>query len=139
MTGRERFNLALAHREGDRVPIDDSPWTTTIARWRREGLPEGVSPQEYFGYEMGGVGADLSLGMEPEVVEETEEYTIAWNANGALRKNFRHSTSTPECIDFKIKTPEDWFAWKEGLEVGRDRINWEGALTAMRAAREGGL
>ncbi len=139
MTGKERFDLALAHREGDRVPIDDSPWRTTIARWHREGLPEGTSPAEYFGYEMSGAGADLTLGMEPEVVEETDEYTIAWNSNGALRKNFKHSTSTPECIDFKIKTPDDWFAWKENLEVGRDRINWEGGLRNQRAAREKGL
>lgn len=139
MTGKERFDLALAHREGDRVPIDDSPWQTTIARWRREGLPEGVSPREYFGYEMSGAGADLSLGMDTEIVEETDEYVIAWNANGALRKNFRHSTSTPECIDFRIRTPDDWFAWKRNLQVGRDRINWEAGLAALRHAREQGL
>lgn len=139
MTGKERFDLALAHREGDRIPIDDGPWATTVRRWHQEGLPEGVSPREYFGYEMSGAGADLSLGLEPEVVEETEEYTIAWNSSGALRKNFKHSTSTPECIDFKIKTPEDWFAWKETLTIGRDRVNWEGGLRAMRAARDQGL
>jgi uroporphyrinogen decarboxylase len=139
MTGKERIDCALAHREGDRVPIDDSPWATTIARWRREGLPANVAPREYFGYEMSGVGADLTLGLEPEVVEETDEYRIAWDANGALRKNFRHSTSTPECIDFKITTPEAWYAWKETMTVGRDRINWEGSLLAMRHARENGL
>ncbi|MEA3403976.1 MAG: uroporphyrinogen decarboxylase family protein [Armatimonadota bacterium] len=139
VTSRERVLAALSHREADRVPIDDSPWATTIRRWRREGLPEGVSPAEYFGYEFSGVGADLSLRMPTEVVEETDEYTIAWNANGALRKNFKHSTSTPECIDFRIKTSADWYAWKEEMEVGRDRINWEGGLRAQRAAREGGL
>lgn len=139
MTSRERVLMVLHHREPDRVPIDDSPWATTIARWRREGLPEDTTPAEYFGFEFSGIGADVTLGMEPEVVEETDEYTIAWNSNGALRKNFRHSTSTPECIDFKIKTPADWHAWKQELEIGRDRINWEGGLRAMRAAREKGL
>ncbi len=139
MTGRERVLAALNHREADRIPIHDSPWATTIARWRQEGLPPNVSPAQYFGYELSGVGADLSLGMEPKVVEETDEYTIAWNSNGALRKNFKHSTSTPECIDFTIKSADDWFAWKEQLSVGRDRINWEGGLRAMRAAREQGL
>lgn len=139
MTGNERIDCALAHREGDRVPIDDSPWQTTIARWHREGLPANVAPREYFGYEMSGVGADLTLGLEPEVVEETEEYRIAWDANGALRKNFKHSTSTPECIDFTMTTPEAWCAWKETMTVGRDRINWEAGLLAMRHARENGL
>jgi uroporphyrinogen decarboxylase len=139
MTGKERIDLALAHREGDRVPIDDSPWQTTIERWRQEGLPENVSPAEYFGYEMSGAGADLSLGLPVEVVEETEEYTIAWNSSGALRKNFKHSTSTPECIDFKVKTADDWFAWKRGLRMGHDRIPWESGLAAQRVARERGL
>jgi len=139
VTSRERVLAALNHREADRVPIDDSPWTTTVRRWHQEGLPEGVSPQQYFGFEFSGIGADLSLGMPTEIVEETDEYIIAWNSNGALRKNFKHSTSTPECLDFKIKTPADWYAWKQELEVGRDRINWEGGLAAMRAAREQGL
>ncbi len=138
MTGKERFDLALAHREGDRVPIQDTPWHTTTQRWHREGMPAGVSAHQYFGFGMSGVSADLSLGLPTEVVEETDEYTIAWNSSGALRKNFRHSTSTPECLDFKIKTPEDWFAWKETMTVGRDRINFEGCEAGMRAARENG-
>lgn len=138
MTGKERFDLALSHREADRVAIHDTPWRTTIERWHREGLPAGVSPHQHFGYEMSSTGADLTLRLPRETVEETDEYTIAWDANGALRKNFRHSTSTPECIDFKIKTPEDWFAWKETMTVGRERIGFEGSMAAMRAARENG-
>ncbi len=139
MTSRERVLAALHHREPDRVPIDDHPWRTTVVRWHEEGLPEGVTPAEYFGFEFSGAGADTTLRMEPQVVEETDEYTIAWNANGALRKNFRHSTSTPECIDFKIKTSADWYAFKQDLEIGRDRINWEAGLASLRAAREKGL
>jgi len=139
VTGRERVLAALHHREPDQVPINDSPWSTTIRRWHEEGLPPGVSPAQYFGFEFSGAGADLTLRMPGEVVEETDEYVIAWDANGALRRNFRHSTSTPECIDFRIKTPADWYAWKRQMDVGRDRINWEGALTAQRHAREQGL
>ena len=139
MTGRERVLAALHHTEGDQIPIDDSPWTTTIRRWHGEGLPEGVSPREYFGFEFSGVGADTSLRMPAEVVEETDEYVIAWNSNGALRKNFKHSTSVPESFDFKIKTPADWFAWKQEMEIGRDRIDWVGGLRAQRAAHEQGL
>ena len=139
MTSRERVLAALNHSEGDRVPIHDSPWATTVRRWHEEGLPAGVTPQQYFGFEFSGTGADLTLRMPTEVVEETDEYRIAWDGNGALRKNFRHSTSTPECIDFKIKTAADWYAWKPKLEIGRDRVPWEGGLAAMRAVRDAGL
>ncbi len=139
MTSRERVLAALHHRETDRVPIDDSPWATTIVRWREEGLPANLTPAQYFGFEFSGASADLSLGMETEVIEDTDEYTIAWNANGALHRNFKHSTSTPECLDFRIKTSADWFARKQEMAIGRERINWEAGLAGMRAARDKGL
>jgi len=139
MTSRERVLAALNHREADRVPIHDSPWFTTVRRWHQEGLPADMSPAQYFGYEFSGVSADTSLRLPTEVVEETDEYTVTWNSNGALRKNWKHATSTPECLDFRIKTSADWFAWKQDLEIGRDRIDWEGGLRAQRAAHEQGL
>jgi len=37
MTSRERVRLALEHKQADRVAIHDSPWGTTMARWRSEG------------------------------------------------------------------------------------------------------
>ncbi len=139
MTGSERVLAALNHQEGDRIPIDDSPWFTAVERWRQEGLPADMTPQQYFGFEFSGAGADLSLRMEPEMVEETDDYTIAWNSNGALRKNWKHATSTPECLDFKIKTAAEWFAHKREMDFGRNRINWEGGLHAQRYAKENGL
>ena len=45
MTGRERVSAALNFQEPDRIAIQDSPWWTTIARWHKEGLPEGVAQQ----------------------------------------------------------------------------------------------
>ncbi len=139
MTGRERVLAALNHREGDRVPIHDTPWFTTVRRWHQEGLPVDMTPQQYFGFEQSGTGADLTLRMEPEVVEETDEYTIAWNSNGALRKNWKNATSTPECIDFKIKTASDWFAHKQEMDLGPDRVNLEGCLNGQKHANERGL
>ena len=43
MTSAERVRTALSLREPDRVPIHDSPWRATLARWHREGLPEEIS------------------------------------------------------------------------------------------------
>ena len=47
MTSRERVQLALQHKEADRIAIQDSPWATTVARWRKEGLPEGQSITDF--------------------------------------------------------------------------------------------
>ncbi len=138
MTSRERFLAVLQHEEPDRVPIHDSPWATTIARWHEEGLPEDQSPHQCFGYELSGYAPDLSLRFAHETIEETDEYTITRNANGALRKSWRHATSTPECIDFVIRTRADWEEHKHRMAMSRDRINFEAALKAQAAARAKG-
>ncbi len=33
----------------DRIPLDDTYWTSTEERWRQEGCFAGVSPLDYFG------------------------------------------------------------------------------------------
>ena len=49
MTSYERFKRMYEHREADRIPIIDSPWGGTVARWKREGMPENVDWSDYFG------------------------------------------------------------------------------------------
>ncbi len=137
MTSRERILLALNHKEADRVPIHDSPWATTVRRWRREGLPENVSPHQYFGYEIVGFGADLSFQFPTQTIEETEDYIIVRNANGALVKNWKNATSTPEMIDFTITTREKWEEHKPLLAWNDKRVNWD-AVEQCRKAREQG-
>ncbi len=93
LNSRERVKLALKHEEADRVAIHDSPWGTTIARWRKEGMPE-VSPAEFFNYELVFISADLSLRLQPVKIEETNEYIISRDANGRTLKNWKNRTST---------------------------------------------
>jgi uroporphyrinogen decarboxylase len=138
MTSRERITLALDHQEADRIALHDSPWGTTITRWHQEGLPEGVGPFDYFHYEMTGTGPDTTHRFPTETVEETEEYTIVRNSNGALTRNWKSKTSTPEMMDFTITSRALWEEHKSRLEVTKDRIDWENGLKAQAAAREKG-
>ena len=108
MTSEERFKLALAHKEPDRVPIYDSVWPTTIKRWQNEGLPSDITPFDFFNYELSEIYIDVTFQFEEEIIEETEEYIIVKNRNGALRKDWKEKTSTPEYIDFVVKTSDDW-------------------------------
>ncbi|MBD3181594.1 hypothetical protein GF312_04825 [Candidatus Poribacteria bacterium] len=135
-TSRERVSLALQHQEADRVAIQDSPWGTTIARWRKEGLPKNVSPADYFGYEFIRLGADLSFRFKPEVLEETNEYRIHRDANGRTLKNWKEKTSTPKLIDYAVKTREDWEKHKHRLTPDPDRINWERMEQAYKNAQK---
>ena len=138
MTSKERIGLALQHKEADRIAIFDSPWGTTIERWHKEGLPEGVGPHEYFHYEMGGVGADTSLRLPGETLEDTEEYTIVRNSNGAVARNWKHKTSTPEYTEFAIRSRADWDRLKDRYDDLEGRVDIEAARNAMQSAEETG-
>lgn len=136
MTSRERVALALRHEEADRIAIQDSPWGTTISRWRKEGLPENVSPADFYNYEFMNIGADLSFRLPGKVLEETDEYRIYTDANGRTLKNWKESTSTPMLIDYIVKTRDDWEQHKHLLSPDRTRINWEATAQTYKRARE---
>lgn len=138
MTSRERVTRALRHEIADRVAIQDSPWGTTVVRWRREGLPQNVSPAEFFNYEFERMGADLSFRFPTEVLEETDEYKIHLDANGRTLKNWKNSTSTPMLIDYTIKTREDWEQHKHRLLPDRGRIDWNAMEQTYKRANEQG-
>ena len=139
MTSRERVKLALQHKEADRIAIHDSPWGTTVERWRKEGLPADQSPTQYFGFEFRGSGGNNSLQLPRKVLEETDEYVIATNPDGAVLKNWKHKTSTPELIDFTIKSREKWEEYKPRMVMNESRVNWEQQLKANKQVREGGF
>lgn len=124
MTGAQRFKLALAHREPDRIPIHDSPWAATVDRWQDEGLPHHVPVAEYFGYELWGSGCDLSPRFPVRVLERTDEYIIESTADGGVRRNHRDRSTTPEVVQCAMRTREDWARIKPRLEAGVTRVNW---------------
>jgi uroporphyrinogen decarboxylase len=138
MTSRERILAAINHEEADRVAVHDAPWATTVTRWREEGLPEGQSPTQYFGFEFRAFSGDSSLRLETEVVDETDEYKIAKTGDGATQRNWKSTTSTPELIDFSITTREKWEEVKPRMVMCDERVNWEDGLKANREATEQG-
>ncbi len=138
MTSRERIALALAHKQADRIAIHDAPWGTTVERWRREGLPPEVSPADYFGYEMVGIGTDTSFQFPTETLEETEEYTIRKGSGGAIVKNWKGRTSTPELVGFTVTTRRAWEENRHLLEMNDSRVDWPRAHEIMDKARRQG-
>jgi len=138
MTSRERVLAAIRREPLDRVPIHDSPWATTIARWHKEGLPADSNPADYFGYEFVGFGADLTLQLPTERVEETDEYVVERNANGALVMNWKHRTSTPEMRAFTVTTREKWQELRDRYTYNDSRIDTDQGLKDNHAARDAG-
>jgi len=125
MTSQERFARMYAHQEADRVPFMDSPWDTTIARWRREGMPT----DDYTAYfdldRIAHIGIDYSPRYPVEVLEETDKYTIHTTGWGATLKTWKHLTSTPEFLDFRIKDRDSWEEAKARMKPDPTRVDWD--------------
>lgn len=138
MTSRERVRMALEHKEPDRVPIQDSIWSATVSRWHKEGLPEEISVSEYFDFEIVGFGADLSPRFPVKVLERNETYIVETTPYGGVRKNFRDYSTTPEIIDWPIKSKEDWYKIKDRLQPDITRVDWVSSLSAYSRAYEDG-
>ncbi len=124
LTQCERVRLALAHKEGDWIPIHDSPWSATVSRWRHEGLPDDVSVDEYFGFALRIFGYDWSPRYPARVIDRTPEYITESTSFGGIRRNHRDHSTTPELIDYGVKSRADWEAAKRRIEPGYTRVDW---------------
>ena len=126
LTTQERFARMYEHKEADRVPIIDLPWSATIERWHKEGMPENIRFEDYFGIDhVIRIGTDNSPRYESKVIEETDEYILSITPWGTTLKNWRHAASTPEFVDFTIVDPDSWSKAKERMTPTKDRIDWK--------------
>lgn len=138
MDSRTRIRMALEHQQADRIPIHDSPWRATLSRWHQEGLPEEIPVEEYFGYELRSFGADLSPRFPLKVLERDQTYILETTPTGGVRRNFRDYSTTPEVVDWPLKTKEDWPAIRSRLTPDFTRVDWVSCRAGFQRAREEG-
>ena len=139
MTSHERISRMFAHREADRIPIYDDPWNATVQRWQREGMPAGIDYRDYFDLDkIAFIGADNSPRYEYRVIEETEEYIIYISAWGATLKQFKHSASVPDFLDFTITDAKKWAEAKSRMTPTDDRVNWNYLKEHYKSWKENG-
>ena len=139
MNTHERFTRMFAHQEADRIPIIDDPWGSTVERWHREGMPEGVDFRDYFDLDhVIGIGVDNSPRYPSKVVEQTEEYVIHTTGWGATLKDWKHIGGVPEFLDFTIKDRDSWAEAKARMTPDSDRIPWDWLKNGYKDWREKG-
>lgn len=116
-TSREVVDSLLRGKPAERVGLFDSIWGDTIRKWAdEEGYPrnekgEPVGQGEHFGFDLDGAGGwfdSLPIRGFKEVVEETDEWQITRNGAGAVLKNWKNKSGTPEHIDFTMTSREVW-------------------------------
>jgi len=138
MDSRQRIRMALDHKEPDRVPIHDSPWASTVGRWRREGLPEGISPADYFDYEIVMIGCDTTPRFPIRTLEKTRDYIVQTTSTGGINRNRRDHASTPEIVERPIEKKQDWNEMRERLQPDFTRVDWVSAFNTYHLARSEG-
>lgn len=126
MNSYERIKRMYEHQEADRIPITDSAWAGTVRRWHREGMPGNVSWEDYFDVDkIAGIPVDISPRYEEKVLEENDRWYIATSSWGVTMKHFKEEDSTPEMLDYRVKTAEEWEKAKARMTLDDDRIPWE--------------
>ncbi len=143
MTGKERISNILAHKPVDRIGVFEHFWNDTLSFWEAEGhLLPGELPEDHFGFDIQecwsfNLMADLAF--TPVVVAETEETITFLDGNGAtLRRHKLHDT-TPEHVDFYVKTRKEWEERiKPLLKPDPARIHFEAYRKAKAEAAAAG-
>ena len=126
LNSKERFLRMFEHRDADRIPITDIPWTTTLKRWQNEGLPKNIRFEEYFDIDrVSTISVDNSPRYNKELLEETDRHIIMKTEWGTTLKQLKDATSSPQFLDFTIKDPNSWEKAKSEIYVSKDRINWK--------------
>ncbi len=139
LTTYERMKRMYEHRDADRVPIFDSPWNATIARWHKEGMPEGMDYRDFFDLDhISTIAVDNSFQYPYKVIEETEDYIIYTSQWGVTQKQWKNSDSTPEFLDFTVVDEDSWLKVKDKMTPDDSRINWKYLEANYKKWREQG-
>jgi uroporphyrinogen decarboxylase len=121
---RERILTTLQGGVPDRVGRYEYFWSETLERWRSEGMPADVDPGDLFCLDLHLLPRpDLSFQFPDETLEETGEQIVRRDSNGVTAKWLKGGEGhPPHWLDYKLKTPRDWYEHKERLVCSDDRI-----------------
>ena len=139
MNSIERIGNILQRKPVDRIGLYEHFWGDTNKKWVREGhLVEGENVEDHFGFDFGmrwPFRLVANLDFDPEVIEETEETILTRNGNGAVLRQHKLHSSTPEHVDFLVKDRAGWEEHiKPLLTAERRRIDFEGYREAKKKA-----
>lgn len=123
MTDRERFLAILDYKQPDEPLV--MQWMgfseATVRRWRGEGMPADVSPQEYFG--LGRVrGIPVTVFPYPTrediLLEQRDTYRIVLNNRDLKVRYDDDAPYFPQFLDYPVRSRQDWERYKARINRG---------------------
>ena len=142
MKNIERFLAVMNYGAFDHPPlVGEGPWADTVARWHREGLPEGQAWTDCFGVRPLGIDShgfteSLFPPFQRRTLETTSEYEIFVDDHGRTVKNLLGSTSMPEWLDYPVKDRKSFDAILERFQYNpeaRMPADWDERVRRFNA------
>lgn len=124
MQSRDRILAALNGDGMDRIPIMEiGIWPETLERWQNEGLPKGVSPHDYLGFDkLELLTYDGSLQLKEEIIEEDDETRVYTDGDGCRYKAWKKKQGSPHLIESSVKDTSDWKRLRDNLKADFSRF-----------------
>ena len=120
MNDRERFVACVLGEPVDRPPywLFWGPWRTTWQRWQREGKPASVTDyrsvfQPDHVPEIVPVNCGPYPAIDQTILAEDDETFVHYDSWGIKRRDFKHSESMSEFLEFPVKSREDWRRFRD--------------------------
>jgi len=130
LTSHERISRFLKRQPADRIGLHEHFWNDTISHYIQEGhMAKDDDPAIHFNLDImtsWSLSTVIDLDFKDEVIEETEDTRLIRDGNGAILRRHKNHDTTPEHVDFSIKTRQDWEKVREKLvNIDPRRINFE--------------
>jgi uroporphyrinogen decarboxylase len=127
-TARDVLDALIQKRPAPRIGVTDNIWGDTLKKWCTQGLPtqddgEPVDIVDHFDFDMASCGGWFRWEATDggEVIEETDDYRIVRNGNGAVLRWWQDKSGTPEHLEFDMTTRAVWDARYRPHLVAFDR------------------
>jgi len=143
MTPRQRLQAAIKRQPTDRTPRHEHFWPETVDAWIEQGLPAGTELADLDDVarsDMRGIpGYDRTLRLEEAVLEETDEYRVIRDGNGASKKFWKKHSGVPEFRgEFAVQTRQQWDSYKDRLLDPTGRMDVAEQVRMSRELRDTG-
>ncbi|MHB1007497.1 MAG: uroporphyrinogen decarboxylase family protein [Chloroflexota bacterium] len=97
-----------------------------------------MSPADFFGLELVSIRPDISPRFPTELIDQGDNVLLERTPYGSLRRQIRERSSTPEVVEWSIKSRDDWNRIKPRLVPEPSRVNWKTAQELYDNARQKG-